>query len=253
MVLTRASLPVVRGPDWPEIAVFTTTRQGGISRAPYGNFNLGVNAGDDACAVSENRRRLRAALPAAPVWLTQVHGTDVMNGDAKSVQAPIADAAVTTTSLQPLAILTADCLPVVIADADGKVLGVAHAGWRGLAGGVLENTVAAARARLPRARGWRAWIGPAIGPRAFEVGDDVRDTFITADASAGVCFVPITGKPGKWLADLPGLAEQRLRRTGVEAVEKSGLCTYEDSEQFFSYRRDGPTGRIATLAWLLPG
>jgi len=253
MVLTSASLPVVRGPDWPHVAVFTTTRAGGVSQAPYGSFNLGANAGDAASAVTENRRRLRAALPSAPVWLTQVHGAVVVDGDENKVEAPVADAAVTTTQLRPLAILTADCLPVVIADADGKALGVAHAGWRGLAGGVLENTVSAARARLPHAHGWRAWIGPAIGPRAFEVGDDVRDIFITADASAAAHFVPVAGKPGKWLCDLPALAVQRLRRAGVEEVEKSGLCTYGGSEQFFSYRRDGPTGRIATLAWLLPG
>jgi YfiH family protein len=267
MVPMSIALPVVHGPDWPEVAVFTTTRKGGISRAPYDTFNLGINAGDAAVAVIENRRRLRAALPADPVWLTQVHGTVVADGDeeakppvdtppradtAASVP-PDADAAVTTTPYRPLAIVTADCLPVVIADADGKVLGVAHAGWRGLAAGVLENTLVAARARLPRAHGWRAWIGPAIGARVFEVGAEVRDAFVASDASAGNHFIPIVGKPGKWLADLPALAQRRLRCAGVETVEQSGLCTYENSEKFFSYRRDGPTGRIATLAWLRPG
>jgi YfiH family protein len=271
MVPMSSSLPVINGPDWPEVAVFTTVRNGGVGLAPYDSFNLGTNAGDNPSAVAENRRRLRAVLPSDPLWLTQVHGTVVADGDwpsaatgpdtdrayatatAPPAAPPTADAAVTTTPHRPLAILTADCLPVVIADADGKVLAVAHAGWRGLASGVLENSLVAARGRLPHAQGWRAWIGPAIGPRVFEVGRDVLDAFVQSDASAVTYFVPIVGKPGKWLANLPELAAQRLLRAGVESVLQSGFCTYEDPERFFSYRRDGQTGRIATLAWLRRG
>lgn len=251
-------LPTVDGPQWPGVSLFTTTRSGGVGVAPYDSLNLGVNAGDLPDAVHENRKRLRAALPGEPLWLTQVHGVEVVDADAapaaeNSPQPPRADAAVTSRPGQVLAILTADCLPVAIADLDGRVLGMAHAGWRGLAGGVLENTLAAARAKHGAARGWRAWIGPAIGPQAFEVGADVYHAFVTEDSGAQNCFVPYPGRPGKWLADLPALAERRLRRAGVEQVLQSGLCTHADAARFFSYRRDGATGRIATLAWIEAG
>jgi YfiH family protein len=250
------TLPLVGGPEWPGVALFTTTREGGVGVAPYDTFNLGVNAGDLPEAVAENRKRLRAELPGEPLWLTQVHGAEVIDAECTAGRKPEparADAAVTSRPDQVLAILTADCLPVAIADLDGRVLGMAHAGWRGLAAGVLENTLAAARGKHGAARGWRAWIGPAIGPRAFEVGADVYDVFTAEDTGAQKCFAPYPGRPGKWLADLPALAERRLRRAGVEQVLQSGLCTHTDAARFFSYRRDGATGRIATLAWLTAG
>ncbi|MFT8274373.1 peptidoglycan editing factor PgeF [Kerstersia gyiorum] len=249
----RAGLPVVTAPDWLGAAAFTTTRQGGSSVAPFDSLNLGAAAGDDAQAVARNRNRLAAALPGAPVWLRQVHGIHVHDADADTqpgTAEPEADAAVTTHARRVLAILTADCLPVVIAEAHGKALGAAHAGWRGLAGGVLEATLAALRQKCPDPVGWRAWIGPAIGPAAFEVGEEVRQAFVSVDAVAADAFQPRPGMPGKWLANLPALAERRLRLAGVEVVAQSGECTFSDTQAFFSYRRDGMTGRQATLAWL---
>lgn len=251
----RAGLPVVTAPDWLGGAAFTTTRPGGVSVAPFDALNLGDMAGDAPEAVAHNRRRLAAALPGEPVWLRQVHGIAVHDADAaneaKEPQiVPEADAAVTTQTRRVLAILTADCLPVVIAEARGKALGAAHAGWRGLSGGVLEATLAALRSKCPEAAGWRAWIGPGIGRSAFEVGDEVRQAFVAEDAMAADAFQPRPRQPGKWLADLPALAERRLRLAGVEVVAQSGECTYSDSAAFFSYRRDGQTGRLATLAWL---
>jgi YfiH family protein len=276
------ALPTVSGLSWPGVRYFCTTRQGGVSGPPWETFNLGLHAGDDPDHVMENRRRLRAMLPAEPVWLRQVHGADVFDADASSagragMQAPgvpvsdapeanaqmksaspvglsesgvpVADAAVTTQRGRVLAIMTADCLPVVIAGADGKSLGVAHAGWRGLAAGVLEATLDALRARAPQGAPWRAWIGPAITQRHFEVGNDVRQAFCSADAQAAQFFAEKV--PGsKWLADLPGLARHRLHRAGVGNIEFSGECTYAEGERYFSYRRDGQTGRIATVAWL---
>ncbi|OZI27939.1 hypothetical protein CAL18_04925 [Bordetella genomosp. 7] len=242
-------LPVITGPQWPGVRYFCTTRAGGVGAAPYDTLNLGARAGDDAAAVHENRARVRAAVPGDPLWLRQVHGADVIDADACSSDEPAGDASVTAMPGRVLAILVADCLPVCIADLDGQALGVAHAGWRGLAGGVLENTLARLRAKAPGARGWRAWVGPGIGPTAFEVGDDVRAAFVTGDAQAAAHFSGLAGKPGKWLADLPALALMRLRRAGVEDVHASGLCTVSDPRRFFSYRRDGATGRMALLAW----
>jgi YfiH family protein len=258
--LTPSPLPLVSGPDWAGVRYFCTTRGGGVGRAPHDTLNLGRRAGDDPAAVAENRRRLRGMLPAEPLWLRQLHGAGVVDADTWNpagggVQAdaetePGADAAVTARPGQVLAILVADCLPVVIADADGRVLGAAHAGWRGLAGGVLENTLAALRVKCPAATCWQAWIGPGIGPSAFEVGQDVLDAFAADGPEALALFTPRPQRPGKWLADLPGLAQLRLRRAGVAAVYASGLCTVSDRERFFSYRRDGETGRMALLAWL---
>lgn len=270
-----ASLPAFAdwaGPSWQGVRAFCSERAGGVSLAPYAGLNLGIHVGDDLSAVAENRARLRVQLPAEPCWLDQVHGIDVFDADAAraspsadpradaaSGQAPDhltawhpprADAAITQTPGRVLAILTADCLPVVIVDEAATTLGAAHAGWRGLVGGVLEATLA----RMTQATGgspsWKAWIGPAIGPQAFEVGADVRDAFLADDAGNAACFVPRAEVPGKWWADLPELAARRLRRAGVTQVELSGRCTVSEPERYFSYRRDGQTGRIATLAWL---
>ncbi len=248
-----AGLPVVTGSDWKGVSYFCTTRAGGVGAAPHDTLNLGLRAGDDPAVVAENRRRLRAAVPSEPLWLRQVHGAGVVDADAPQAETePAADASVTSRPGRVLAILVADCLPVLIADAEGRAVGAAHAGWRGLAGGVLENTFAALRAKAPGASQWRAWVGPGIGPQAFEVGDDVRDAFISDDSSVAAYFRPRPGVQGKWLADLPGLADFRLRRAGVKEVSLSGLCTASDAKRFFSYRRDGQTGRMAMLAWMPP-
>lgn len=243
-------LPVVAGPQWPGVRYFCTTRAGGAGSAPHDTLNLGLRAGDRPDVVAENRRRVQALVPAAPLWLRQVHGTRVVDADAAPEDEPAADAAVTATPGRPLAIMVADCLPVLVVESGGRAVGVAHAGWRGLAGGVLENTLEALRRKCPDAVAWHAWIGPGIGPTAFEVGQDVMDAFAHDGPQARALFRPRPGRPGKWLADLAGLAELRLRRAGVEAVHQSGLCTVSDQERFFSYRRDGQTGRMALLAWL---
>jgi len=254
-------LPGITGSAWNGVRYVSTWREGGVSQAPWDSLNLGAHVGDDPAAVRENRRRVRAALPAEPLWLEQVHGTDVWQADAGPAPdgadgtrvlsaAPCADAAVTGRRGAPLAIMTADCLPVVVADGAGTVLGVAHAGWRGLAAGVLENTLAALRRQAPSARDWRAWLGPAIGAGDFEVGPEVRAAFVAPDAGAAVHFTP-SGRPDHWLADLAGLAARRLALLGVESVEASGECTYRRADRYFSYRRQARTGRQATLAWLV--
>lgn len=248
-----ADLPVVTGPDWKGVGYFCTTRAGGVGVAPHDTLNLGLRAEGNPEAVAENRRRVRTAVPAAPLWLRQVHGSEVVDADASDVPAePAVDASVTSQPGRVLAIMVADCLPVVIADAEGKVLGAAHAGWRGLAGGVLEHTLDAMRAKAPQATGWRAWVGPGIGPQHFEVGQDVLDAFTADDPATGRFFTPRSGIPGKWLADLAGLADFRLRRAGVQEVSLSGECTVTRKDRYFSYRRDGVTGRMALLAWLHP-
>ncbi|CAM3824946.1 MAG: peptidoglycan editing factor PgeF [Burkholderiales bacterium] len=269
----------VTGEPWTGVRYFSTWRVGGVSLAPRDSLNLGTHVGDDPEAVRENRSRLRRALPDEPVWLEQVHGTDVFDADAapaSDAPVPRADAAVTTRRGRPLAIMTADCLPVVLADEAGTVLGVAHAGWRGLAAGVLENTLDAMRRRAPAAR-WRAWIGPGIGPRAFQVGPEVREAFLDLDAGLEACFVfqpdrglfaagPSEGEKRllggqqaaagraawgpRWLADLAGLARARLLRAGVDRVEASGECTWTRADRYFSHRRDPGSGRQATVACL---
>ncbi|MFU1915100.1 peptidoglycan editing factor PgeF [Bordetella avium] len=246
------SLPVVTGPEWKGVTYFCTTREGGVGVPPHDSFNLGVRAGDHPEAVAENRRRLAAALPGEPRWLRQVHGPVVHDADqARPDEEIAADASVTTEPGRVLAIMVADCLPVLIADAQGQVLGAAHAGWRGLAGGVLENTLALMRSKKPAADGWRAWVGPGIGPSAFEVGADVLEAFGAAGDAEVAQFFHAAAE-GKWLADLPGLARLRLKRAGVSDVALSGLCTFQDRARFFSYRRDRETGRMAMLAWLAP-
>ncbi|MCD0503636.1 peptidoglycan editing factor PgeF [Bordetella petrii] len=242
-------LPVVTGPAWPGVRYFCTTRGGGAGVAPHDTLNLGLRAGDQPGTVQENRRRVRLAVPGEPLWLRQVHGADVVDADGALSGEPAADASVTASAGRVLAIMAADCLPVVMADLDGSVVGAAHAGWRGLAGGVLENTLERLRAKAPAARGWRAWVGPGIGPAAFGAGDDVRQAFVPLGPQALALFEPRSGLPGKWLADLPALALLRLRRAGVDDAQACGLCTASDPGRFFSYRRDGATGRMALLAW----
>lgn len=240
----------VTGLPWAGVQYFCTTRKGGVSSAPWESFNLGQHVGDDPQCVEDNRARLRLMLPAAPLWLEQVHSNKVWDADRSPAHAlPQADAAVTTQAGKVLAIMTADCLPVIMADEQGSVLGVAHAGWRGLAAGVLENTLAAMRERAPAASAWRAWIGPAISQARFEVGDEVYEAFVGPDASLAIYFVADRSR-GRWRADLSSIARHRLFHAGVRQIECSGRCTYGEKDQFFSYRRQSRTGRQATLAWL---
>lgn len=241
---------------WQGVKLFCTTRAGGVGQPPYDTFNLGLGAGDRPEVVLANRAILRQNVPGEPFWLKQVHGVRVVDVDDQSPSdgaglPPEADASVTAVPGRVLAILTADCLPIVIADQQGTVLGAAHAGWRGLAGGVLESCLSAMRQKAPHANSWRAWIGPGIGPQVFQVGEDVRQAFEGHGADCEGMFQPDPRAPGKWLADLPGLARWRLSRLGVQEVEGCGLCTVTDpSNRFFSYRRDQQTGRMATIAWL---
>jgi YfiH family protein len=242
-----ATLEFIRpGPALPPgVRAAVTTRTGGLSRAPFESLNLAAHVGDDAGAVAENRKRVREALslPSDPAWLDQVHGNAVVVlPGGRGAQA---DAAVTFSRGPVCAVLVADCLPVFLASRAGDCVGIAHAGWRGLSSGVIEATIAA----LGRDPGTLvAWLGPSIGPGTFEVGAEVRDAFIAQDAAAGAEFRP--GRPGHWMADLPGLARRRLAAAGVGEVAASGLCTASEPARFFSYRRDGATGRMAALAWL---
>lgn len=236
-----------RGP----VRVASTTRRGGIGLGLQATFSLDPRPAADADVLAGNRSRLRAALglPGEPAWLRQVHGIEVV--DAAGVepgQRPEADGAWTSLPGVVCAVLTADCLPVVLADRDGRAVGLAHAGWRGLAAGVIESTVAA----LPVAPAdLRAWLGPAIGPRAFEVGPEVRAAFLDRDPGATGAFVAATGD--RWLGDLQALARRRLQRLGVSEVSAAAGCTLSDPARFFSHRRDGAAaGRMATLAWIAP-
>jgi len=226
-----------------------TTRSGGVSAGEYGTMNLARHSGDDAAAVTENRRRLRAFLPSAPIWLEQEHGIGVAVLDGTEPAAPIvADAAVTTTRGIVLAVQTADCLPVLFADRAGAAVGIAHAGWRGLAAGVLEATVNALAALGIRAEDLFAWIGPGIGARAFEVGADVHAAFCAHDPGASSAFA--ADRSGKWKADLCALARARLAAAGVNQVSGGGFCTHDEPTRFFSYRRAPLSGRMASLTWL---
>jgi len=221
-----------------------TTREDGVSGSPWASLNLGDHVGDDPLHVAANRARLRQQLPAEPGWLKQVHSARVveLGRDAERE----ADAAFSRQAGQVCAVLTADCLPVLFCDRAGSVVAAAHAGWRGLAGGVLEATVAAMQVPPGEVL---AWMGAAIGPQAFEVGDDVRAAFVAQHPEAATAF---ESQPtsGKWLADIYRLARIRLNRIGVQAIYGGGRCTFNEADRFYSYRRDGVTGRMATLIWL---
>lgn len=240
---------------WPGVRGFCTTREGGLGAPPFDTFNLGLGAGDTPEIVLANRQLLNQALPSEPAWLKQVHGVRVVDADdstifASNLNAPEADASVTICQERVLAVLTADCLSVVLSDDRGSVLGVAHAGWKGLAAGVLEETMALMLLKQPKGKGWRAWIGPGIGATAFQVGADVRDAFsVELALQPDLCVVdPMVAE--RWRLDLAGLAQLRLHRMGVKEVELSHLCTVNNPKQFFSYRRDRQTGRMATVAWM---
>jgi YfiH family protein len=230
------------------VRAFSTTRPGGVSEGEYGSLNLGLSSGDDPARVAENRTRVRRHLPGEPRWLRQVHGIAVADLDALAAgEVPQADAAAVSQPGIVAAVLTADCLPVILARADGARVAVAHAGWRGLSAGVLEATVAALGGDPGEAL---AWLGPAIGPGAFEVGAEVREAFLDADGGAEAAFAP--HGTGKYLADLYALARQRLARAGVRKVHGGGRCTRSEPEAFFSYRRARSSGRQGTFAWIAP-
>jgi YfiH family protein len=238
-------------PDWqapPGVRAAFTLRRGGVSTGAYASLNLGAHVGDDARAVAENRRRAAAelALPAEPLWLTQLHGTSVVDADEQAAQpAPRADAAITRQPARVLAVLVADCLPVLLARRDGAAVAVAHAGWRGLAAGVLETSVAAIGGA---GDDLCAWLGPSIGPAHFEVGEEVRAVFAARDPQATAAFV--RNARGRWQCDLQQLARQRLSALGVRSIHGEPRCTFSETESFYSYRRDGVTGRMAALIWL---
>lgn len=255
-------------PDWPapaSVRAASTLRAGGVSRGSYASLNLSAGVGDDEANVARNRRILAQMLdlPAEPVWLRQVHGTRVLDLDRADAQAaarhadppsagsssrnppPAADGAVTSRPGQPCVVLTADCLPVLLCDTLGTRVAAVHAGWRGLAGGVLESAVRCMGVDPVQIL---AWIGPGIGQGAYEVGGEVLEQFAAGDRDAVRCFA--ANSNGRWQADLHGLACRRLQDAGVGAVHGAGWCTHTDSERFFSHRRKAPCGRMATVIWL---
>lgn len=234
-------------PDWPAppgVRALITTRAGGVSRGAYAGLNLGMRSGDDVECVKRNRASVRQWLPAEPLWLRQVHGTAVAEADALG-DSPEADAAVARRPGRVCAALTADCLPLLLCDEEGSVVAAVHAGWRGLSSGVIEQALRA-MGRPPQAL--LAYLGPAIGPAAYEVGAEVRAAFVAVDAPSEAAFAP--GRPGRFYADLYALARRRLARSGVARSYGGGYCTYSERERFYSYRRDGATGRMASLIWI---
>ncbi|QWE15541.1 peptidoglycan editing factor PgeF [Polynucleobacter sp. AP-Sving-400A-A2] len=246
-------------PSWAmpqQIQAFCTTRQGGISKSPFNSLNLGLNAGDDSADVLQNRSIVRSELPSEPLWLKQIHGVTVSTPASRNSlgNGPFeADAAVTNIPNEVLAILAADCMPVLFASRSGEVIGAAHAGWRGLSGGVLENTIdeMIALSTGLMISDISVWLGPAIGPNTFEVGEDVLQAF--AQQGQGIiskAFIPIDGTSGKYLADLYLLARDRLHALGIRQITGGEFCTVSSPERFFSYRRDKATGRFASLIWI---
>lgn len=235
-------------PDWPapvRVRAVQTTRRGGLSKPPYDSLNLGMHVGDDALTVAANRNLLNTVVPSEPVWLEQVHGTDVILAERAGC-APRADACITRQANAVCTVMTADCLPVFLCDDAATVVGVAHAGWRGLADGVIE---AAVRAMAVAPSSLMAWLGPAIGSQSFEVGAEVRETFLRHDLAAASAFTPVANK---YLADIYLLARQRLQALGMRRIYGGNFCTCRDADRFYSYRRDGQTGRMASLIWLSP-
>ncbi len=239
-------------PDWPapaNVRATVTTRTGGVSRAPYDSFNLAAHVGDDPAAVRENRARLSTALalPAVPAWLKQVHGVVVVDATLSGCE-PEADGVFATQPGAVCAVLTADCLPVLLCNRAGTKVAALHAGWRGLVGGVIEAGV---KALGVPGSDLLAWLGPAIGPASFEVGPEVRAAFVRHDTQAAQAFR--VARDGKYLADIYLLARLQLQRLGVAEVYGGGFCTVTERARFFSYRRDGVTGRMASLIWLADG
>jgi len=245
--MAEPRLPGVIRPGWPapaSVKAFSTTRTGGCSRGPWSRLNLGAQCGDEPGRVRRNRSLLRAALPSEPRWLMQVHGAAVAGIDGAGGPPPEADAAVTRKPGQVCAVLTADCLPLLLCNRAGTAVAAVHAGWRGLAAGVVQAAVAAMDCEPDSLM---AWLGPAIGPRAFEVGGDVYRAFTERDGEYAAAFV---ARGRRWHADLYELARLALKSAGVTGVWGGDYCTFTQADRFFSYRRDGVTGRMATVIWL---
>jgi YfiH family protein len=247
-------------PDWPDlpahIGVLSTLRGGGCSLAPHddgtglaGGFNLATHVGDDPMHVNQNRTVLAQLLPSAPRWLTQVHGTRVIDLGMPEINLN-ADACFSTQPGVVCAVQTADCLPVLICDGTKNVVAAAHAGWRGLVSGVLENTLEQMQIAGAEPQNITVWLGPAIGPLQFEVGPEVRERFLEVDSCASAAFKASDERSGKYYADIYLLARQRLQRAGVLHVHGGDFCTVTEREKFYSYRRDGVTGRMASLIWI---
>lgn len=234
-------------PDWlapANVRALQTTRQGGVSNSPYDTLNLGSHVGDAPLAVARNRNLLNTLLPSEPVWLEQVHGTAVASADAAGCRVR-ADACIARQHAAVCVVMTADCLPVLLCDQQGSVVGAAHAGWRGLCNGVIEATVQAMEVAPQHLI---AWLGPAISQEFFEVGEEVRTAFVAVQPQAASAF--ISGQSGKWLADIYALARLRLEAIGVAGIYGGNYCTFRERERFFSYRRDGVTGRMGSFIWL---
>jgi YfiH family protein len=239
-------------PDWPapeRVKAISTTRQGGFSQYPFNNMNLGDHVNDNSAIVRKNRRHLKKSLNLQnePLWLTQIHSNKVSNADAENPEIT-ADASVSSQPGNVCAVMTADCLPVLFCNKNATTVAAAHAGWRGLEQGILEKTVAVMDEE--DAEQIMAWLGPAIGPKAFEVGGEVRAAFVDRQPEAEAAFVKQNTDEDKWLADIYLLARLRLTAIGIKAIYGGGYCTYKDSEKFFSFRRDGETGRMASLIWI---
>ncbi|NOJ20129.1 peptidoglycan editing factor PgeF [Vibrio jasicida] len=235
-------------PNWPapkNVKAFSSTRVGGFSSAPYQGLNLGAHVGDELSLVEKNREWLaqQANMPTAPIWLNQTHSTVVTQVSAPTLQVLDADGIYTCSSNVICSAMTADCLPVLLTNMQGTQVAAVHAGWRGLANGIIENALELFSGEV------MAWLGPAIGPKAFEVGEDVLQAFMDFDSQAHQAFTP-RDVEGKWLADMSKLATQRLNKLGVTQVFDSGLCTFQNKDDFYSYRRDGVTGRQATFIWI---
>jgi YfiH family protein len=237
-------------PDWPtpaNVKALQTTRRGGFSGAPYDSLNLGNHVGDEPLAVERNRILLNTLLPSEPVWLEQSHGIVVANADRADC-VPQADACIARHRAAVCVVMTADCLPILLCDQQGSVVGAAHAGWKGLAAGVIEATV---QAMNIAPQNLMAWLGPAISQQAFEVGHEVHAVFIAAHPQAASAFIPAPKDEGKkWFADIYALARLRLNALGITQIYGGDRCTYRERELFFSYRRDGMTGRMGTFIWL---
>ncbi len=244
--MTRADWIV---PDWPapgRVCAFATKRAGGVSAGEHASMNLGTGSGDDPALVARNRLVLREHLPEMPDWLAQRHGVNVVRfGGERDGTIRVADGVVSDAPGRVCAVLTADCMPLLLCDTAGTQVGAVHAGWRGMAAGVIEAGV---RALGVPASGILAWMGPTIGPKAFEVGPEVREAFVAADPAALEAFAP--HEPGKFMADLYLLARQRLARAGVTRVHGGGYCTYHERERFFTYRRAQQSGRMGAFIWL---
>ncbi|WP_005877827.1 peptidoglycan editing factor PgeF [Oxalobacter paraformigenes] len=244
-------------PEWPApdcVKAFSTVRAGGFSMAPYhgnadgtGGLNLGLHVGDDPVTVRRNRALLKTWLPSEPVWLNQVHGSNIVDA-GKVGGIPDADASFTFQKDTVCVVMTADCLPVLLCTADGTAVAAVHAGWRGLSAGVLEKAVGMLGEK--GGSGIMAWLGPAIGPAAFEVGEDVRKVFLHKDRECSAAFRERRNAKGKYLADIYGLARDTLKKAGVSRVYGGNFCTVTDSGRFYSYRRDKVTGRMATGIWI---